>query len=83
MEIVHKYINILILTAACTTRSSTISQQHSLTSPEEIGRYTIRRISKVNCKADDRQAKESEDWHVVPNPKAKIMTKIQGSLQDR
>ena len=44
---------------------------------------TIRRISKVNCKADDRQAKESEDWHVVPNPKAKIMTKIQGSLLDR
>ena len=43
----------------------------------------IRRISKVNCKADDRQAKESEDWHVVPNPKAKIMTKIQGSLLDR
>ena len=82
MEI-HKYINIPILTAC--TRSST-KQQHSSTSPEEIGTTvytTIRRISKVNCKADDRQAKESEDWHVVPNPKAKIMTKIQGSLLDR
>ena len=82
MEI-HKYINIPILTAC--TRSST-KQQHSSTSPEEIGTAvytTIRRISKVNCKADDRQAKESEDWHVVPNPKAKIMTKIQGSLLDR